>query len=86
MKSERIARTLLNATDQQLRVPVSPANESLILSFQVPLAEVPDLPLNLASGCSGRKLPTKGADPWAIKLGAESSKVVLELSGAQALP
>ena len=59
---------MLTTIDQHMSVPVSPANESGILSFQVPLAAVPDLPLNVESGCSGRKLPTNGADPLVIKL------------------
>ena len=57
------ATGVLMLIDQHSSVPVSPANESVILSFQVPLAATPDLPLNAESGCSGRKLPTNGADP-----------------------
>ena len=86
MKSDRVAGTALTTIDQHMKTSCIAGERVWILSLQVPLAAVPDLPLNLESGCSGRKLPTKGADPLVIKLATESSKVVLDVSGEQALP
>jgi len=59
---------------------------TVILSFHVPLAAAPDLPFSAASGVSGRKLPTNGAEPCAIRFAAESSMVVLDVAGVHALP
>ena len=86
LKSAWVDDAVLKLSDQHSRLPVSPANASAILSFHVPLAAAPDLPLNVASGCSGRKLPVNGAEPLRDQGGAESSNVVLDVSGLQALP
>ena len=63
-------------TDQHWRVPTSIAAWSRIRSRHVPLAAGPDLSMNAARGCSGRKVPANGATPAAMAVAAASSKMV----------
>src|SRR5678816_786672 len=72
-------------SDQHRKEPIPPAVSSAMRKRQVPFTAAPDFSLNALNACSGRNVPTNGAELDVIAVSAESLKLV-RFASVQSVP